>query len=51
MALFAGVPEDVLPAFFFLLDKMDKIGFTGLRDELLAAGYSLDSTDKYLGLF
>ncbi len=51
MALYAGFPEDELPAIFILLDKMDKIGFTGLRDELLAAGYSLDSTDKYLGLF
>ncbi|HHV42836.1 MAG TPA: histidine--tRNA ligase [Clostridiaceae bacterium] len=51
MALYAGFPEEELPDIFILLDKMDRLGFTGLRDELLSAGYSQDSTDKYLGLF
>lgn len=51
MALYAGFPEDQLSDIYILLDKMDKIGFTGLRDELIAAGYLPESIDKYLGLF
>ncbi|HHU06844.1 MAG TPA: histidine--tRNA ligase [Clostridiaceae bacterium] len=51
MALFAGFPQDELNDVYILLDKMDKIGFTGLRDELITAGYSHEITDKYLGLF
>ncbi|HZW97332.1 MAG TPA: histidine--tRNA ligase [Bacillota bacterium] len=51
MALYAGFPADKLTDVYILLDKMDKIGFTGLRDELIAEDYSLEAIDKYLGLF
>ncbi len=51
MALYAGFSEDQLGEIYILLDKMDRIGFTGLRDELIAAGYSSENVDKYLGLF
>lgn len=36
---------------FITLDKMDKIGLDGVREELIAAGNSSETVDKYLDLF
>ncbi len=51
MALYAGFPEDKLDSVFITLDKMDKIGIDGVREELNAEGYDKDGIDKYLELF
>lgn len=51
MALYAGFPEDKLDSVFITLDKMDKIGLDGVREELVSEGYDKDGTDKYLDLF
>ncbi|MBQ6229513.1 MAG: histidine--tRNA ligase [Eubacterium sp.] len=36
---------------FITLDKMDKIGLDGVREELISAGNSSETVDKYLELF
>ena len=36
---------------FITLDKMDKIELTGVREELIGAGYAQETVDKYLELF
>ena len=51
MAMYAGFPEDKLDSVFITLDKMDKIGIDGVREELNAEGYDKDGIDKYLELF
>ena len=51
MAMYAGFPEDKLDAVFITLDKMDKIGIEGVRDELNSEGYDKEGIDKYLDLF
>ena len=51
MAMYAGFPDDKLDSVFITLDKMDKIGVDGVREELIADGYPEDSVDKYLKLF
>lgn len=51
MADYSGFPEDSYDSVFITLDKMDKIGPDGVARELLDNGFSLDSVDKYMGLF
>ncbi len=51
MAAYAGFEEADYDSIFITLDKMDKIGFEGVSAELLEAGYSKESIDKYVGLF
>ncbi|MCR4651985.1 MAG: histidine--tRNA ligase [Lachnospiraceae bacterium] len=51
MALFAGFPEESLDEVFIILDKMDKIGPNGVREDLIAHGFAEGSADKYLALF
>ena len=51
MAAFAGFPEDRVDEVFITLDKMDKIGITGVREELVSAGFPEASADRYLKLF
>ncbi len=51
MAAYAGFAEDDYDSIFITLDKMDKIGLDGVSAELLEAGYSKESIDKYVGLF
>lgn len=48
MADYAGFPEDSTDTVFVILDKMDKIGEEGVRSELLEAGFSQESIDKYM---
>ena len=51
MAKYAGFPDDGHTKLFIILDKLDKIGLSGVRDELLESGFSKDSIEKYLSLF
>ncbi|MCR4807307.1 MAG: histidine--tRNA ligase [Lachnospiraceae bacterium] len=51
MASYAGFPEDRFDQVFITLDKMDKIGLEGVREELKKDGYSQEGIDKYLDLF
>ncbi len=51
MAAYSGFSEEDYDAVFIVLDKMDKIGMDGVREELLDLGYPQDAVDTYLGLF
>ncbi len=51
MAAYAGFTEDQYESVFITLDKMDKIGPYGVKDELIAGGFETASVDKYLRLF
>lgn len=51
MAAYSGFPEESYDTVFVILDKMDKIGKDGVKDELLKAGFHGESVEKYLGLF
>ena len=51
MAAYAGFPESDYDEIFIILDKMDKIGLDGVKEELINAGYTEDSVNKYLELF
>ncbi len=51
MAAYAGFEEKDYDSIFITLDKMDKIGLDGVSAELLDAGYSQESIDKYTELF
>ena len=42
LAADCGVPEDLRDAFFITLDKLDKIGWEGVRAELAELGFSPD---------
>ena len=48
MADYAGFPEDITDTVFIILDKMDKIGADGVRNELIEAGCSEESVDTYM---
>ena len=50
MAAYSGFPETDYDTVFIILDKMDKIGLDGVREELLKEGYAEASVDKYLEL-
>ncbi len=51
MAAYAGFAENAYDSVFITLDKMDKIGMDGVKEELLANGYSGEQCDRYLELF
>jgi len=51
MAAYSGFPEDAYDLVFIILDKMDKIGFEGVKEELIKEGFDSDSADRYLELF
>ncbi len=46
----AGFPEEDFEKVCISLDKLDKIGKEGVKEELLSAGYSEDMIEKYLEL-
>lgn len=50
MALYSGFQEETLDQVFITLDKMDKIGYDGVRAELLQNGYGGDIVETYLNL-
>ena len=51
MALFSGFAEEDLDTVFIILDKMDKIGIDGVREELVSGGFDGAAVDKYIALF
>ena len=51
MATYAGFPSDKQDEVFIILDKMDKIGIDGVRNELVESGIPAENADKYLKLF
>lgn len=50
MADYSGFPENETDQVFIILDKMDKIGLDGVKEELLAEGYTAESVEKYTDL-
>ena len=50
MALYSGFPAEDVEKVFITVDKMDKIGADGVRQELMENGCSEETADKYLGL-
>ena len=51
MASYAGFDENEYDNVFIILDKMDKIGVDGVREDLIANGYNEDSVNKYMDLY
>ncbi|WP_130836594.1 histidine--tRNA ligase [Lachnoclostridium sp. Marseille-P6806] len=51
MAGYSGFPEDRCDEVFIILDKMDKIGRDGVREELIAGGFGEESANRYIALF
>ena len=51
MALFCGFDEKDTNEIFITLDKMDKIGKDGVKEELIRSGCPVESTEKYMSLF
>lgn len=51
MASYSGFAEDAFNAVFIILDKMDKIGWDGVKQELLESGFGEEKVDRYLSLF
>jgi len=48
MALHCGFSDELLEQVFIILDKMDKIGFEGVKRELQDAGHPQDTISRYL---
>lgn len=51
MAAYAGFAEEDYDSVFITLDKMDKIGLEGVKEELLGNGFDEKVCGKYLELF
>jgi len=51
MAVYAGFAEDELDNVYIILDKMDKIGKDGVKEDLIANGFATDKVEKYMALF
>ena len=51
MASYAGFEEESFDEVFITLDKMDKIGLDGVKEELLSQGYDKEKIEKYVSLF
>ncbi|MCC8140712.1 MAG: histidine--tRNA ligase [Lachnospiraceae bacterium] len=51
MAERCGFPEEQYDLVFIILDKMDKIGWNGVKAELLEAGFAADSVERYVAMF
>ena len=51
MAVYAGFAEEELDNVFIILDKMDKIGKDGVKEDLIANGFDADKVEKYMALF
>ncbi len=51
MAALCGFDEASYDEIFIILDKMDKIGTEGVREELLSAGFDSSKVDAYISLF
>lgn len=51
MAAYSGFAEADYDMVFIILDKMDKIGMDGVKEELISCGFASKSVDTYLSLF
>lgn len=51
MASYSGFPKEMWESVFITLDKMDKIGLDGVRQELIENGCDVNGVDQYLSLF
>lgn len=51
MAVYSGFAEEQFDLVFIILDKMDKIGWDGVKKELLEAGFAESCVEKYVGMF
>lgn len=51
MAAYSGFHEEDYDSVFITLDKMDKIGLSGVEAELKEAGFEETQVEKYLSLF
>ena len=51
MAAYSGFSEEDYDSVFITLDKMDKIGLSGVEAELFSNGFEKECVDKYLALF
>lgn len=51
MAAYSGFAEADYDTVFIILDKMDKIGLEGVKEELIKNGYAAESVEKYIELF
>lgn len=51
MAAYSGFAPESYDTVFIILDKMDKIGLEGVREELEKEGFAKESIEKYLEMF
>ena len=51
MNTFAGFSDEDFESVCITLDKLDKVGFDGVKKELLEKGYAEDKIDKFNSLF
>ena len=51
MAAYIGFPEESYDSVFIILDKMDKIGLEGVKEELIKYEFSPEAVEKYTDLF
>ena len=51
MASYSGFAEDQFDTVFIILDKMDKIGWDGVKKELAEAGFEQEKVDRYVSMF
>ena len=51
MAAYSGFAPESYDTVFVILDKMDKIGLEGVREELEKEGFDKACVDKYLAMF
>ena len=51
MAAYSGFPEESYDSVFITLDKMDKIGLEGVKEELIKYEFSPEAVEKYTDLF
>ena len=51
MAAYSGFSPESYDTVFIILDKMDKIGMDGVREELEKEGFVKESIDTYLAMF
>ncbi len=51
MAAYAGFDPEKTGEVFVILDKMDKIGIEGVKEDLIANGFEAATVEKYMSLF
>lgn len=51
MAAYCGFKEEEYDEVFIILDKMDKIGLEGVKEDLLSEGFDAGCVDRYTQLF